>query len=196
MQDILNSIENLIESTNKLFSLIPNSLLTTNEDDSQRAVILAKMRTNQKITEILETENEIQRKLSQLTRLSYKLPEVEKNLPYAYKRIDIVMENITRISMKLLKLEEEINTDILKNNIIDDFGQEFDDFKSEINGKIEDREYKIRSLESSIEVIISKLLKMEVEHDKFGKTIKSNSDNISSIQSALAELTMYKLKKI
>jgi hypothetical protein len=106
------------------------------------------------------------------------------------------MENITRISMKLLKLEEEINTDILKNNIIDDFGQEFDDFKSEINGKIEDREYKIRSLESSIEVIISKLLKMEVEHDKFGKTIKSNSDNISSIQSALAELTMYKLKKI
>lgn len=196
MEDVLNSIENLIEITNKLFSLLPDSLLTSNIDESQKAVIMAKMRTNQKISEVIDTENKIQLQLNQLSRMAYKLPEVERGLSHAYSRVNIIMENITKVSLKLAKLEEEVNSDIMKNNIIDDFGQDFDEFKAEMENRSIERDYKLKEIETSVDVMVGKLMKMEIEIEKLTSSFKQKATLIDSINNAVSEMTMYKLKKI
>ena len=196
MEDVLNSIENLIEITNKLFSLLPDSLLTSNIDESQRAVIMAKMRTNQKITEVIDTENKIQIQLNQLSRMAYKLPEVEKGLSYAYSRVNIIMENVTKVSLKLAKLEEEVNSDIMKNNIIDDFGQDFDEFRAEMENKSNERDYKLKELETSVDAMAGKLIKMEIEIERLASSFKQKVALIDSINNVVSEMTMYKIQKI
>lgn len=194
MQDVTSSIENLIEVTNKLFALLPNTIANIG-DQSQRDLILLKMRTNQKINEIIDTEYEIQEKLKQLSRQAYKLPEVEKSLGGAYERLKVVMENVTKILMKISSLEETLNLSLIKEQIIDDFGQEFDDFKLEIRNNLSKNDFKFNNVDTNIEYLASKLSKLELEIEKLGKESRSSCEKINEINSMVSGLTIYKLKK-